>query len=78
MSGRRPEELAIGTVPLEAAHVWGWFLRLNSARPSGMGASAIPESEIEAFFRNRKITPMEWEIDALVALDNTALTANEE
>ena len=65
-------------LPAEAERVWGWFVRLNSTRPSGMGASGIAETEIAAFFRNRRLSPMQWEIDAITALDSVYLSNSAE
>lgn len=75
MSGRRQPELDGPDLPHEASHVWGWFMRLNATRPAGMGASGIPETEIAAFFRTRKLSPAQWEIEAIAALDDVAMRA---
>ena len=37
------------------------------------GPSAIPESEIRAYFKNRGITPDPWELDIIERLDSIAL-----
>lgn len=62
-------ELQGPDMPPEAERVWRWFVRLNSTRPSGMGVSGIPETEMAAFFRTRRLSPMQWEIEAITALD---------
>ena len=75
MTRRTPPELRSAPLPSECADVWRWFTRLNATRPQGLGAGGIPETEIRAFFQNRRITPMQWEIEALAALDAAAMKA---
>ena len=62
-------------MPVEAAHVWGWFIRIHNTRQSGMGINPITETEIAAFFKNRGIRPMPWEIEAIARLDAVTLDA---
>lgn len=74
MTGRMPEE---GVNPVDFPGVlydiWHWFLRLNAKRGGGMeGPAPILESEIRAFFKNRRITPQTWQLDALQVLDSIA------
>jgi SAM-dependent methyltransferase len=41
-TGRRPKELEACEIPVEAAHIWGWFHELHAARPSsGFGPNPI-------------------------------------
>jgi hypothetical protein len=75
MTGKTPPGLIGPEMPIEAAHVWGWFIRLHNTRQSGMGANAITETEIAAFFSNRGMTPLPWEVEALARLDAVAVDA---
>jgi len=52
---------------------WSWFLRLSNRRPSGMGISAIPYSEMLAFFELIGVIPETYEIDVIEAFDQVAL-----
>ena len=55
------------------AHVWSWFVLLDSKRSVGInGASPIAESEMGWFFRNRQIEVQPWEIEAICRLDLVA------
>ena len=54
---------------------WAWFLRLNARRPSGMGVSAIPYSEMLAFFELIGVTPDSSEIEVLEMFDRIAIKA---
>ncbi len=57
---------------------WSWFLSLNSSRQVSMAVNSIAETEIESFFRNRRITPQLWQLDLIRALDNVALEHSRE
>lgn len=74
MTGQMPEE---GINPVEFPDLlydlWHWFLRMNAGRCSGMGPAPITEQEIGWFFRNRKIAPEVWQLDAIRMLDGIAL-----
>lgn len=52
---------------------WSWFLRLSNRRPSGMGVSAIPYSEMLAFFELIGVVPESYEIDVIEAFDRIAM-----
>lgn len=52
---------------------WNWFLRLHTRRPSGMGMSAIPYSEMKAFFELLGIDPDPCDIEVIEILDRVAL-----
>lgn len=54
---------------------WSWFLRLNARRPPGMGVSAIPYSEMLAFFELIGVTPDSSEIEVLEMFDRIAIKA---
>lgn len=74
MTGRMPQE-GINPVelPVEVAHVWGWFLHLNAKRqPAISGVAPISELEISLFLANRGISLEGWELDAIEALDRVA------
>lgn len=79
MTGRMPEE-GINPVdfPEALAHLWQWFLQLNSARQSGMSASPITYPDMRAFFSLYGIAPQGWELDAIRLLDGIALESMSE
>lgn len=52
---------------------WQWFLRLHNHRPVGMGLSAIPYSEMQAFFNLNGIHLDPYEIEVIEVFDNIAL-----
>lgn len=54
---------------------WSWFLRLHARRPSGMGVTAIPYSEMLAFFELIGVTPDSSEIEVLEMFDRIAIKA---
>lgn len=55
---------------------WEWFERLDSRREMGFsGPGKIGESTIAWFFRNRGISPQEWQLDLIHILDNMACQA---
>ena len=63
--GINPEELSPSM-----AHVWFWYLALNSKRSVGLnGVTPIAESEIGWFFRNRQIEVQPWEVEAINRID---------
>jgi hypothetical protein len=59
-----PEEF-----PVLVSDVWGWFIRLDSARQAGMDRQHISEVEVGAFFRNRQLKPELWQLDLIRQLD---------
>jgi hypothetical protein len=74
MTGRRPPELDEAPEFPEALYdEWHWFLSLNAARPAGLGASPLTESDIGWFFRNRRLAPEGWQIELIRRLDVIAL-----
>ena len=65
-------------MPRVALHIWNWFWEINTGRPLGMGASAIPPSEGLA---GRELTGQmldPWEVRALQRLDETFLRVQAE
>lgn len=52
---------------------WQWFLKLNARRPSGMGISAIPYSEMESFFKLYTLFPDPCEIEIVEIFDKIAM-----
>lgn len=52
---------------------WNWFIKLSNKRPSGMGLSAIPYSEMKAFFSLYDITPDPCEIEIVEMFDTVAM-----
>lgn len=69
-----PDELAnMPDCPPGFEYLWEWFLTLNGKRQNGMSVNPISELEIEAFFRNRRITPKVWEVNLISRLDAIAV-----
>jgi hypothetical protein len=60
-------------LPLVVAHVWDpWFKELNEARersPAGVAPCPITWPAMDAYFRLRRVSPRDWEISLLRALD---------
>ena len=71
---RTPKELEdLVELPECMQEYWMWFIKLSNRRPSGMGISAIPYSEMLAFFELMGITPEIYEIEVLEAFDRIAM-----
>lgn len=71
---RVPKELEdLVELPECMKEYWHWFLRLSNRRPSGMGVSTIPYSEMLAFFELIGIVPEPYEIDVIEAFDRVAM-----
>ena len=71
---RTPKELEdLVELPNCMAEYWHWFTRLSNRRPSGMGVSAIPYSEMLAFFELLGIVPDQFEIEILEMFDHIAM-----
>ena len=77
--GHVPDELANAPpLPPELAHVWRWFGELHATRQHGeFGAQPICYAEIEAWARLTGTGIQPFEVAALLAVDNSFLTANE-
>lgn len=60
-------------MPLDTAHVWGWFLDLHTARTSGMSANPISFTEIDAYCRLNGLALSSWELGLLRRVDVEAL-----
>lgn len=57
-------------IPPELEYLWFIYSDLSDSRQLGMaGPGAIPETEIDAYQRNRGIRFIPWELDCLRALD---------
>jgi hypothetical protein len=78
--GRPPAELveiraSIPDFPIELGYLWDWFMTLSRTRQQSMtGHCAISELEIDAFCRNRGMRMSLFELEAIRALDDLALT----
>ncbi len=71
---RVPKELEdLVELPDCMREYWIWFIKLSNKRPAGMGISAIPYSEMLAFFELMGITPEIYEIEVLEAFDRIAM-----
>lgn len=57
------------------AVIWDAFQAISASRPSGMGPSGIPQSEIRAWQDNHDVTLTPWEIETIQQLDHVALLA---
>jgi len=62
-------------LPRHCEALWHAFVDLGSARPAGMGASAIPPSEIAAWQALHGVRFSPWELDTLAGMDRAALSA---
>ncbi len=70
----REGQEVLAELPLEVAHIWGWFQRLAARRQSGMTANPITYTEFQAFCWARcGLRPTAWEIDAFMQLDSHVL-----
>jgi len=79
MTGAAPDELVelrSHVLPPGTDYLWEWFTRLSSTRTPGFGFAAITETELQAFFNNRHITPTLWEFDLLVRMDRALRDAS--
>lgn len=71
---RTPKELEdLVELPSCMQEYWNWFKRLSNRRPSGMGISSIPYSEMLAFFELLGIVPEPYEIEILEMFDGIAM-----
>ena len=71
---RTPKELEeLVELPNCMAEYWHWFTRLSNRRPSGMGISAIPYSEMLSFFELMGIVPEPYEIEVIEMFDSVAI-----
>ena len=71
---RVPKELEdLVELPDCMREYWIWFIRLSNRRPSGMGISAIPYSEMLAFFELIGVIPDPIEIEVIEMFDSVAM-----
>ena len=71
---KKPPELEnLVELPDSMRDYWIWFNRLSNHRPSGMGISSIPYTEMKAFFDLMGIVPEIYEIEILEMFDNIAM-----
>ena len=71
---RTPKELEdLVELPECMQEYWVWFIKLSNRRPSGMGISAIPYSEMLAFFELMGIVPEPYEIEVIGMFDSVAI-----
>ena len=71
---RTPKELEdLVELPECMQEYWVWFIKLSNRRPSGMGISAIPYSEMLAFFELMGIVPEPYEIEVIEMFDSVAI-----
>lgn len=71
---KKPKELDnLIELPICMTEYWQWFLKLNARRPSGMGISAIPYSEMLAFFQLTGVCPDPCDVEVIEMFDRVAL-----
>jgi hypothetical protein len=69
-TGQRPKEFDECEVPVEAAHIWGWFHELHAARSNnGYGPNPISYTEIAAWGKLTGIRLREHEVRAIRNID---------
>lgn len=73
-----PDERLQAAPPAAGAALWVTFCELSSARPAGMGAQAVPWSEIDCWQRLHRVQLSPWEADTLHAMDRAALAVMNE
>ena len=78
-TGKRPAQLDVVRLPVEVAHIWEYFLRLNAKRTVGaMTPNPLSGLEIEAWERRRRIRLDPFESDCIDALDEVYLVSSSE
>lgn len=71
---RTPKELEnLVELPSNMQEYWLWFIRLSNRRPSGMGVSAIPYSEMLAFFELIGVVADPIDIEIIEMFDRVAM-----
>lgn len=70
-----PELEAAPSLPESTAYIWLWFIDLASARQCGMSVNPISYTEILSWSQLKRITPAEWEIEAIKAIDAAFLAS---
>ena len=78
-TGRTPFELRGHEMPLELAHVWGWFRELSAVRGSnGWGPNPISYREIEAWAGLTGALITAPEVQLIMQLDGLYIAAVED
>ena len=71
---KKPPELEnLVELPDSMRDYWIWFNRLSNHRPSGMGISSTPYTEMKAFFDLMGIIPEPYEIEIIELFDRIAM-----
>jgi hypothetical protein len=66
-----PKLLSAPRLPVFTAHIWSWFCDLGRSRRMGFSAlESISWTEIQAYFRLMELRPQQWELMAIVMLDD--------
>lgn len=68
-TGKPHPDLTPPTHHVGVAHLWAWFHELDGRRVSG----PITYDAIESWCRVRRRQPRQWEIDALLRIDDAVL-----
>lgn len=72
-TGKMPAEgINPVAMPLELLYIWKWFADLHAARPVGVAPGPLLYSEMLAYFSLMRVTPREWEITVIRALDGAS------
>lgn len=78
-TGKRPAQLDIVRLPVEVAHIWEYFLRLNAKRTNGgMAPNPISDEQVLAWQTRHRIRLDPFESDCIDALDQVFLSSSSE
>lgn len=77
-TGVRPASLDGPPLPADAAHVWDWFLDLQSARGGAMGPAPFTWSDLASWAWFTGNRPRRGEIEAIMMLDRLWLEVQAE
>lgn len=75
-TGKVPKELDSDRLPIEVAHIWGYFLQLNAKRTNGgMAPNPISDEQVLAWQVRRRIRLDPFESECIDALDEVFLAS---
>lgn len=77
-SGVCPDQLNYPDLPYELAHIWEWWIDLQSTAPIGMERSHINYTEIANWSTLLKINITPFEIRCIMALDSAHMRCHSE
>jgi len=70
-----PELQDLPAIPFGADHIWRWYTKLDGKRTAGFSLNPITWADMQAFFALQRITPQQWELDALCDLDQVFIAS---